>query len=141
MRTASVEVASTTVHASPVAVWNALPAAYLALGIEPTVSDQASGTFGNQSFARTRKIGDKRVSAYFECGFSTTGMRADEWQLSASVVTRISAAPAGQTQLATSVSGAVHPKDGTSAQTVACESTGALENSIRTAVERSTSAP
>ena len=141
MRTASVEVASTTVRASPAAVWNALPAAYSAFGIEPTVNDRASGTFGNQSFVRTRKIGDKRVSDYFECGLSTTGQRADEWQIVASVVSKISAAPDGQTRLATMVSGTVHPRDGTSAQSVGCASTGAIENGIKTAVERSASAP
>jgi hypothetical protein len=132
------EVAS--IHASTDVIWNVLPTVYSDLGIELTVIDKPSGTIGNRSFVKTRSLAGRRLSAYFECGSSMTGQRADEGRVNATVVTKISAAADGQTQLSTTVTGEVQTTEGSSAQTIPCASTGALEEQIRTSVARKSGA-
>ena len=127
---------SATLHASTDAVWKALPAAYAGLGIDLMVIDRPSGTIGNRSFIRTRTLAGKRLSAYFECGSSMTGLRADEGRVTAASVTRVTAASDGETQLSTTVAGVVQTVEGSSAQSIPCASTGALEEAIRNAVAR-----
>ena len=129
---------ASSIHAPFSAVWAALPDAYNSLEIELTVIDPPSGTIGNRSFIRTRSLGGKRLSAYFDCGSSMTGMRADEGRMVVSVVSRATAGADGQTSLATTVSGVVQTNEGASAQAIPCASSGALEETIRSAVARRT---
>jgi hypothetical protein len=135
---ASVGAVTTSIHAPLSAVWTALPQVYAALGIELTLIDQPSGTIGNRSFIRTRTLAGKRMSSFFDCGSSMTGMRADEGRMIASAVSKVTAGADGQTSLATTVSGAVQTNEGASAQTIPCASTGMLEEAIRSAVARRT---
>ena len=129
---------ATSIHAPFSAVWAALPEVYSGLGIELTAIDPPSGTIGNRSFIRSRTLSGKRLSAYFDCGSSMTGMRADEGRMVLSVVSRATAGTEGQTSLSTTVSGAVQTNEGASAQTIPCASSGVLEETIRSAVARRT---
>ena len=129
---------ATSIHAPFSAVWAALPDVYAGLGIELTVIDPPSGTIGNRALTRSRTLSGKRMSAYFDCGSSMTGMRADEGRMVMSVVTRATTGAGGQTSLSTTVSGAVQTNEGASAQTIPCASTGILEETIRSAVARRT---
>ena len=129
---------TTALHAPFSAVWTALPDVYGALEIELTVIDQPSGTIGNRSFVRSRTLNGKRLSAYFDCGSSMTGMRADEGRMILSVVSRVTAGTDGETSLATTAASAVQTNEGASAQTIPCSSTGVLEETIRGAVARRT---
>ena len=133
---ASVGPVATSIHAPFGAVWSALPDVYNSLGIELTVIDPPSGTIGNRSFVRSRTLGGKRLSAYFDCGSNMTGMRADEGRMMVSAISRATAGTDGQTSLATTVSSSVQTNEGASAQTIPCASTGVLEETIRSAVAR-----
>jgi len=133
---ASVGPVTTSIHAPLRAVWAALPEVYNSMGIQLTVIDQPSGTVGNRSFVRTRTLDGKRMSAYFDCGSSMTGMRADEGRMTITAVSRATDVANGETSLATTVSGTVQTNEGASAQNIPCASTGVLEESIRSAVAR-----
>jgi hypothetical protein len=133
---ASTGAVASSIHAPFSAVWAALPEVYNSLGIELTLIDPPTGSVGNRSFIRSRTLGSKRLSAYFDCGSSMTGMRADEGRMNLSVVSRATAGTDGQTSLATTVSGTVQTNEGASAQTIPCASTGLLEETIRSAVAR-----
>ena len=135
---ASVGPVATSIHAPFGAVWAGLPDVYNSLGIELTLVDPPTGTVGNRSFIRSRTLGGKRLSAYFDCGSSMTGMRADEGRMIVSAVSKAAPGADGQTSLATTVSGAVQTNEGASAQTIPCASTGTLEETIRSAVARRT---
>lgn len=129
---------ASSIHAPFSAVWSALTDTYNSLGIELTVIDPPSGTIGNRSFTRSRTLSGKRLSAYFDCGSSMTGMRADEGRIMVSAVSKATAGTDGQTSLATTVSGAVQTNEGASAQIIPCASTGVLEETIRNTVARRT---
>ena len=55
-----------------------------------------------------------------------------------STMSKATAGAAGETSLATTVTGVVQTTDGASAQTIPCASTGVLEASIQNAVLRRT---
>jgi hypothetical protein len=135
---ASVGPVASSIHAPFSTVWAALPEVYNSLAIELTVIDQPSGTVGNRSFVRTRTLGGKRMSAYFDCGSSMTGMRADEGRMTITAVSRVTDVANGETSLATTVSAVVQTNEGASAQNIPCASSGALEETIRSGVARRT---
>jgi hypothetical protein len=105
-------------------VWLALPVAYSRLDIPISVSDPGRHAYGNAGY-RASRIEGKRLSEYFNCGTGMTGPLADDYNVTVSVVSELSASPDG-TRILTTVSGEGKPRS-TSGNTVRCSSRGVIE--------------
>lgn len=110
-------------------VWTALKAAYEQLEIPVTATDHAGWRLGNPR-AQTRRIGDERMSRFFECGRAPTGRpRADQYDVTYSVFSRLEQTTDGQTVLLTEADGSARPRS-VSTNPVHCSSMGTLERRI-----------
>jgi hypothetical protein len=118
-----------TVAASPDAVWRALPTVYERLGISEPGADSTQWAFGNQTF-RPRRIEGERLSRFLDCGRGfTAAPRADEYEITLSVVTRLAPGEQGGTRIETTVVGSGKPR-AVSGNPVHCRSLGTLEARI-----------
>ena len=116
-------------------VWRALIASYTDLGINPTVSDPATGRYGNLGFVVPSRLQGKPVGHFFDCGSTMTGSLVDVGQVTATVVTTLSALPDGTTSAVTQVTGTLRRNEGVSSDPIVCASTGAIEDHLRKATE------
>ena len=121
-------VAERTIDIPSAAVWAVLPSVYEELGVPESLIDPIRKELGNRGY-RARRIEGKRMSQYFRCGNSMTGALADEYNLVASVVTRITDEPNGKTKITTTVDAIGRPR-ATSGNPVRCESSGTLESRV-----------
>ena len=119
----------------PASAYHALVAAYEELGLGPESADEASHRVARANLVFRGTLGGQRGSAYFDCGQTLTGPRADEGRLTISVASQATAAEGGAT-LATTATASVRPRDGTSTGAVSCSSTGRLESLIHRTVRR-----
>lgn len=118
-----------TVTAPPQTVWAALPAVYRALQIEGAAPDSAQLRYGAVDFT-PRRIAGNRLSRYIDCGMGTTAMpKADEYDVTMSVLTRLAAGDASTTMVTTSVT-ATAKQRAQSGNAVYCHSQGTLEAEI-----------
>jgi hypothetical protein len=118
-----------TVTASSQAVWAVLPAVYRALQIEGAGPDSAQVVFGAVDFT-SRRIAGHRLSRYLDCGMGTTAVpKADEYEVTISVLTRLAAGDSSTTVVTTSVIGRAKPR-AQSGNAVYCHSQGTLEADI-----------
>jgi hypothetical protein len=125
------------VVAAPMAqVWPAVLLAYADLGIEPTVSDRATGRYGNAGFVAPRRIMGRPLAEFFHCGSGMTGPLIDMGRLTANVVSALGEDGAGGTVVVTHVSATLRRNDGTSTDPINCSSTGALEEYIRQSTQK-----
>lgn len=115
-----------TVSASRDAVWRALPVVYERLGVPEAGGDPAQWLFGNLEF-RPRRIDGERLSRFLDCGRGITAVpRADEYDVTMSVVTRLEPGEHGGTRVETTVVGSGRPR-AVSGNAVHCQSEGTLE--------------
>lgn len=131
--------ARTPVNATPDQAWAALHAVYTDLGIPVEAIDNANRLLGNLGFIRTRRMGDHRLSRFFDCGTNAFGSSmADTERLHLHVVSRV-LTDDGVTRLQTDVRVTVlaGAASGTAAN---CRSIGTLErmveNRVRLAILR-----
>ena len=117
-------------------VWPALVMSYADFGIEPSVADRAAGRYGNGNFVAPRRLGNRPLADYFNCGSGLTGPYIDTGRLTANVVTSIQPAADGTTSAVTYASGTLRRNDGASTDPIVCASTGALEETLRANIER-----
>jgi hypothetical protein len=109
--------------------WAAVPTVFGELGIDPNIIDSKQHVFGNAGTNFRSKLGNQRLSHYFDCG-STTGIsNADQYDIHVRVITQIVPAQAGLSALRSQVEATGH-SIATSGQVVRCASTGALEERI-----------
>jgi hypothetical protein len=113
-------------------VWAALPSVYRALGIERAGvmdANPAQRTYGRQYMRLYRKLGNRTLSTYIECGNTYAG-DADTYDITMSVSTQV--VPAGdRTQLHSWVE-ANGRQQASSSTPVRCMSKGTLERAITT---------
>jgi len=122
----------TVIHAAAGAVYTALRAVYTQrLGLTLAEDDSAGGQIGSRPARATRTIGDKPMSAYFDCGVSQIGPRADHSSILLRVVSQLQPFGADSAGIATTVFARAQDP-GTSTDPVSCESTGQLEKYIAT---------
>ena len=121
---------ATIIRAPLTRVWAALRAAYGDAGVTVAVDDSAGHQLGNGQFAFRRTLGGQPASRYFDCGLSLTGPRADDGQIHAVIVTRLTGANDGTTLMSTIVHGAVQSSSGTTSSRIDCSSTGRLETRL-----------
>jgi hypothetical protein len=118
-----------TVPAPVDSVWPALPRVYEMLGIAEAGADPARKVFGALEF-RPRRIEDKRLSTYIDCGMGVTAVpKADAYQVTMSVLTQLTPADGGGTVVATLVEATGKPR-GVSGNPVYCQSNGVLETRV-----------
>lgn len=114
-----------TIEVESADVWKILPGVYEQLEIPVTLSDPGRKELGNRGY-RARRIEGARMSRYFRCGTGMLGALADEYNITVSVVTRLTDEPGGGTKILTTVD-AIGRARATSGNTFRCESTGVLE--------------
>lgn len=118
-------VGSRTIDAESADIWAILPGVYEQLQIPVSHTDPGLKELGNRRY-RARRVEGDRMSKYVRCGTSMTGALADEYNLTLSVVTRLTDEPGGKTKVLTTVDAIGRPR-ATSGNPVRCESAGVLE--------------
>lgn len=121
-----------TVDAIVEEVWNALPQAYVAVGVPIGGVNPEARLLGNKGFRVYRELGDHRVSDFLSCGRSITGSNADQLEVHLSVVSQLEET-GGKTLVSTLVRGFAQPQ-GVSGNPIRCSSTGDLESDIVTRI-------
>ncbi len=113
--------------AAPVdSVWLVLAEVYDRMGISVARSNRGQWELGHPGF-RARRIEGKRLSRYLNCGRSISGPLADQYSVTLSVLTRLTAAEGG-TMVVTTVVGAAKSRMASSGGAVPCRSqSGKLE--------------
>jgi hypothetical protein len=107
-------------------VWLALPGVYEILGIPEAGAAPDEKLFGNTGF-RARRIDGKRLSVYLDCGSGATAVpRADNYEVTLSVLTGLSQPATGGTMVLTTVDGTAKPRT-RAGNPVHCASEGTLE--------------
>lgn len=117
----------TTVNASPDATLAALAVAYSDLGIEVKLRDSKTGEIGNRKFSKTNSLAGQPLSAYVGCGWTSVGPAADNYRITMSLVSRVTASGTGsrvETRLT------AFGEDISSKGTVACTTRGRLEGRL-----------
>lgn len=109
--------------------WAAVPTVFGELGIDPNIIDTRQHVFGNAGTVFRGKLGNQRLSHYFDCGTTTGISNADQYDIRVRVVTQIIPAEAGLSALRSQIEATGHAI-ATSGQLVRCASTGALEERI-----------
>jgi len=117
-------------------VWHALLAAYAEAGIEPSLSDPATGKYGNTAFAVPRRVMNRPISQFFNCGEGSTGRLVDNGQVTALIVTTLTSLPDGTTSASTQVKAALRRTDSSMGRLLNCSSSGALEEFLSTSIRK-----
>ena len=112
--------------------WAALPRAYAAVGLTPTVLDTAQMVLGVQGLVIHKPLGGERLSRLLDCGIDVTGPNADYYEVRLTVMSGVRAADDGSSALTTRVT-AYAQANGQSSN-VRCGSTGRLEEKIAAAI-------
>ena len=114
-----------TIEAKLLEVWELLPIVYERLEIPVTLSNPGRKELGNRGY-RARRVEGARMSKYFHCGTGMLGALADDYDITLSVVTRLTGEPGGGTRILTVVDVVGRPR-ATSGNPLRCESIGVLE--------------
>ncbi|MBM4183601.1 MAG: hypothetical protein FJ207_05165 [Gemmatimonadetes bacterium] len=117
-----------TVAASLVAVWAVLPAVFAQLEVEPTRVDSSEAVIGNPNF-RARRIEDRRMSDWLDCGRAFGREYADHYTVSIGLLVQLVPAAEGGTIVRT-VLDAYARDPSTSGNAVHCITWGSLERRI-----------
>jgi len=112
-----------------------LPGVYERLGIPEAGADPDQRVFGNPEF-KPRRIEGGRLSRYLDCGRGfTAAPRADEYDVTMSVLTRLTPTEGGGTLVETTVQATGKPR-AVSGNPVYCPSNGTLEKRVAELVLR-----
>jgi hypothetical protein len=133
-RTTVLPNAKAPIAAAPSRAFEAVKTVYGELGIPPGTNDPATGRFGNTDFWKTRRLGNEALSGYLNCGESFTGPIANNYRIYISLISIVRPDGKGASELETAFSAQAQNMDGTSADRIACGSTGRLEERIRKTV-------
>ncbi len=116
--------------AAPVAhVWGTLPGVYDTLGIADAGADEEAKVFGRLEF-RPRRLDGRMLSTFLNCGMGATAVpKADDYDITMSVLTQVKPGGDGATILATTVLASGKPR-AESGNAVYCDSRGTLEARI-----------
>jgi len=126
---------TTAIAAPPAAVWAAVKATYEKLGVPITLENPAAHQIGNQSFAKMRQLGGRPMADYVDCGLGMDGPKASYYRITAALVTDVTAAASGGTQIHTIFDPTGQDVGGNSTDRLHCASTGRLEALIAASVQ------
>jgi hypothetical protein len=109
-------------------VWAVVPGVYERLEIPITSADPTARELGNPGYL-ARRVEGKRMNSYLDCGTQLGGSIANSYDVTLSVVTRVTAREGGSTSVRT-VLDATAKARATSGNPVHCQSRGVLEERI-----------
>lgn len=122
-------ISSHVLTASMQQAWVALVATYQQLEIPVDYADPATQRLGNPT-VQSRRIGGERLSRYLECGRASMGRpRADQYDVTYSIFSRLVKDDDGRTVLHTELDGSARPTS-VSTNPIQCVSKGTLEQRI-----------
>jgi hypothetical protein len=120
-------------------VWNFLPIAYAAMGLELGVHDVETRVVGNPRMQLQRQLQGEPISAFLTCG-AGGAMAANTYRIELSMVSTVSEPVAGRTRVRTQVE--AYGRDPFAANVpVRCASTGVLERRLGTLLAQRFSTP
>lgn len=111
-------------------VWNSLPDAYTDAGLPLPALDNAQGLAAVQNHRLMFRLGDDRLSRFFDCGTGPTGLNADQRALRVNVLIAVLREQEGVTPVEIRAEAAAQSTEGASAPVVNCSSSGLLEQRI-----------
>jgi len=114
--------------AAPDRLWAALPAVFEELSIPVNMRNTSELQMGNAGF-QTRRVGDKRMSTYLDCGSTLAGRLADIYDVTLMVLVRLTATSDGGTAATTYVDATAKSRS-VSGNAVHCQSRGGLEQRV-----------
>lgn len=126
--------AKVPIPAAPSRAFDALKAVYSELGVPLGTDDPATGRVGNTNFWKTRKLGNEAISTYLNCGDSFAGTAADTYRIYISLISVVRPDGKGASELETAFTAQARNMEGTTADRVACGTTGRLEDRIQKSV-------
>ena len=125
---------SAVVTGSPDAAYAALVAAYNEIGLPLSFKDDAARRAGNIGWKGRRAVGKIALRFAVDCGEDLSGPKADTYEVTLSVESRVTAGEAAGTSLvSTTVSGAGRPVT-TSGVDVNCATKGEIERALHKSV-------
>jgi hypothetical protein len=133
-RTTTLPNSKAPIPAAPSRTFDAVKLVYEELGIPPGTHDPSTGRFGNTDFWKQRRLGNEAMSTYLSCGESFTGPAANNYRIYISLMSMVRPDGKGGSELETAFSAHAQNMEGSSADRIACGSTGRLEERIRKSV-------
>ncbi|MCY4397848.1 MAG: hypothetical protein OXE96_00675 [Gemmatimonadetes bacterium] len=118
-------VGTMTIPAKPELVWGVLGGVYGQLDIPVEASNARTMEIGNTGY-RPRRVGGDRMSTFFNCGNNMTGRLADQYEVTLSVITVLTAREPDSTQVRSVVDASARPRE-VSGNRIHCASRGVLE--------------
>jgi hypothetical protein len=109
-------------------VWAMMPEVFERLGIEIDMADPRTASLGNSGF-RTRRIEGRQMSRYLDCGSGIGGAYADTYEVTASILVQLFAAPEGGTVIRSVFDAYARARD-VRGSSLHCQSRGELERRI-----------
>jgi hypothetical protein len=109
------------------AVWNALPDAYADAALPLPDLDTRRSLAAVQNHRAMFRLGEDRLSRFFDCGTGPTGLNADQRRLRLSVYVAVLPEQDGTTPVEIRAEAMAQSTEGSSAPEVACSSSGLLE--------------
>lgn len=122
-------------------VWAAVQSSYADLGVEANFADRATGKYGAMNYIFPRRLLGQPIGGFFSCGSSMVGPLVDQGRLSTDVITTLSAGENGTTEGVIYVNAVLRKSEGASSDPTTCTSTGRLEESLRTTIQRKLATP
>lgn len=126
--------APVTVDAPPGETFAAAALVLANLGIKAEVRDSVGGMIGHLKLVRSRRLDRTPLSAYFDCGSTMTGLRADNYRITMPLLVMLDPLGADRTTMRIALIASAQDPTGSSNQPVLCCTTGALEIRIHKAV-------
>lgn len=117
-----------TIPAASDVAWGVLGGIYAQLDIPVVASDPSTMTLGNPGYT-ARRVGGDRMSTFVDCGDNLTGARADQYNVTLTVMTALTAKGPESTELLTMVDAYGKPRS-VSGNSIHCPSRGTLERRI-----------
>ncbi len=103
---------------------------YESLKLTPELIDPPRGQIGVLRATLSRRLADKQLSSFFNCGRGMAGENADRWRLTIASVTYVEAKGADSSVVSTAIVGMAQDMYGSSTDPVMCGTTGLLETRI-----------
>lgn len=129
---ADLKVAEAEVAGEPVTVWQSLVLVHRQLELPVAEADARGWVMRTGRFRAPRRIAGLRLSSFFDCGSTMTGLRTENSDVWVEVTTFVRHGQTGSSVVATAVSANARNRDGTSTAAFPCTSTGELEKLVVT---------
>lgn len=114
-----------TINVAAEVAWRALGGVYVELGIPVTSTNPQTMQIGNPGYS-ARRVGGDRMNTFVDCGSDLSGPLANQYEITLSISTRLTAKGPEETEVLTTVDAFGEPR-AVSGNMVHCGSRGVLE--------------